>query len=81
MFKEADFGRTVCYSNPPGPLFSFACSITPLLVKDLRMEESITTSPIQILNDSGYSIDRKEDIIGALSIDVKDHNEKLAEQG
>jgi hypothetical protein len=59
VFKEADFGRTVCYSNPPGPLFSFACSITPLLVKDLRMEESITTSPIQILDDSGYSIDRK----------------------
>jgi hypothetical protein len=28
-----------------------------------------------------HSIDRKEDIIGALSIDVKDHNEKLAEQG
>ena len=81
MFKEADFGRTVCYSNPPGPLFSFACSITPLLVKDLRMEESITTSPIQIPDDSGYSIDRKEDIIGALSIDIKDHSEKLAEQG
>jgi hypothetical protein len=49
-------------------------------VKDLRIEESATTSPIQIQDNSGYSIDRKEDIIGALSIDIKDHNGKLAEE-
>jgi hypothetical protein len=50
-------------------------------VKDLRIEESTTISPIQIQDNSGYSMDRKEDVICALSIDIKDHNGKPAEEG